>query len=188
MKVVYFYSSLIYGNDSYEQRALAAISIASVRRYMPYARIVHLGDHRTRTLDGVDEALNIQWKSGTNRCDAHVLIHGEALFLDTDTVVTKDLGSVFKSDFQIAVAVREDPTEDLKYNAGVVFCRDEHIWYDAADRIRACGDPERGFNQALLSGKYKVLELPALYNFTPPADVAVYHFKGPRKRVMLDMR
>ena len=188
MKVVYFYSSLIYGNDSYEQRALAEVSISSVRRYMPYARIVHLGDHKTKSLDGVDEFLAITWKAGTNRGDAHALIHGECLYLDTDTVVTRDLSPVFKENFQIAVAVREDPTEDLKYNAGVIFCRDEHIWTDVADRIRSCGDPERGFNQALLSGKYKVLELPTLYNFTPPADVAVYHFKGPRKRVMLDMR
>jgi hypothetical protein len=187
VRVVYFYSSLIFGNESYEQRALAHISIRSVRRYMPSAKILHLGDHKTKTLEGVDEFLAIEWKRGTNRADAHALIHGEALYLDTDTVVTRDLSPVFRENFQVAVAVREDPTETMRYNGGVIFCRDEHIWRDVSERIRSVGDAELGFNQALLSGKYKVHELPVAYNYTPPSDVAVYHFKGPRKRVMLDM-
>lgn len=185
MKVVYFYSSLIYGSDSYEQRALAAISIRSVRRHMPGVKIVHLTDHRTKTLDDVDEVLTIEWKKATNRADAHALVHGEVLYLDTDTVITKDLSSVLKENFQIAVAVRDDDT-GLRYNGGVIFCRDEHVWRDVAARTRDLGDAEQAFNEVLLSGKYKVFELPNLYNYTPP-DVAVYHFKGPRKLVMLDM-
>lgn len=190
MKVVYFYSSLIYGTgDSYEQRALARISISSVRRHMPYARIVHLGDHQTKTLDGVDEALTIQWNRGTNRADAHALIRGEALFLDTDTVVTRDLSDVFRAEFQIAATLRppEEITETYKYQGGIIFCRDEHVWHDVASRIRSGADPEQGYNDALLSGKYKVMELPQIFNYTPPADIAIYHFKGPRKRVMLDL-
>lgn len=181
MKVCYTFVD--FGHEETRlQRPLAAKSIASVRRHMPNAEIVHLTDLKTKTLDGVNSVLAMDW-TGHNRGDFQAQIHGDAIFLDTDTIVTRDLTDVFAQDFDVAVTERHDSEE---YNQGVVFSRNEKFWKAVANLARSRGVyDEAVFTEVVNKGGFKVLELPIAYNFAVPPGLAVLHFKGPRKKFML---
>ena len=184
MKVVYFYAGVYNGKDYPEQRRLASISIASVRRQMPQVEIVHLTDERMRPLTGVDSVIRCELRPKTNRGDFQATIEDDVLFLDTDTILLRDVSYVFHdADFQVALS--RFPGEQ-PFNQGVVFSRAPRFWDAVARRARENGVyDERAFNDVLLGGDWRVKELPDLYNFTPPPDLAIFHFKGPRKKVML---
>lgn len=183
------YATAVAGfNDDPEQRQMARISMASVRRHMPDVEIVHLSDHRTKTLEGADSVMAIEWKAGhSNRGDLHALVHGDVLFLDTDTLIARDLRPVFDGSFEVAVAKRPDAwAGPEKYNQGVVFSSDEHFWKDLAEHARARKQwSEVTFMEVFDSGRYRTKVLPEIYNYSPPADVAVLHWKGIRHRDML---
>jgi hypothetical protein len=184
VKVAYAFAD--FGHDAAtEQRWLAAASISSVRRHMPGVPIVHLSDLRTKTLDGVDEVIAREW---TNRAELQAHLHGPVLFLDTDTILMRDVRHVFEKEFDVAVASRPSDWADADraYNQGVVFSRNEHFWGTLSDLSKQRGRyGEEEFSYVVKSGEFKVLELPESYNFSPPDDLAVLHFKGPRKRMML---
>lgn len=189
MRIAYLFVD--FGHDeSEEQRKLASISIASVRKHMPGVEIIHLSDLRTKTLEGVDSVLCMPWE-GNNRGDLQAQLHGDMLFLDTDTIVTKDLSGVFEDmDFEVAVARRPDYWEhkEAEFNQGVVFSRNEKFWKAVAEKARQRQSyDEIGFTDVVLNGGFRVKLLPETYNFSIPHDIAVFHFKGQRKKVMLDL-
>ena len=187
MKVAYLYVD--FGHEvGAEQRKLAAISIASVRKHMPGVEIVHLADLKTKTLDGVDSVLAMAW-DGHNRGDLQSQIHGDVLFLDTDTIITQDVSGVFNDkDFEVAVAKRPSDWEGDEFNQGVVFSRNEKFWKAVAEKARERKVyDEAGFTDVVLNGGFRVKQLPETYNLAIPPDTAILHFKGQRKKVMLGL-
>lgn len=186
MNVAYFFVD--HGHEaSAEHRLLALRSIWSVRKHIPNANIIHLADYKTKTLDGVDEVIAARFDPKTfNRAHFQAQVWGPCIFLDTDTIVTRDVSDVFKQKFDIAVAKRPEGWEGTeKYNGGVIFSTGEHFWKDFAKHTEEHGCTDQTFSDFLLASGYRKLELPEAYNFSPPDDVAVLHFKGPRKKTML---
>lgn len=194
MRVAYLYVD--FGHEvNAEQRRLAAISIASVRKHMPGVEIVHLADLKTKTLDGVDSVLAAAWDgplcvpTHNNRGDLQAQLHGDVLFLDTDTILTQDVSGVFDDkEFEVAVAKRPDDWEGAEFNQGVVFSRNEKFWKAVAEKARERKIyDEAGFTDVVLNGGFRVKQLSETYNFAIPPDTAILHFKGQRKRVMLGL-
>lgn len=186
MRVAYLF--IDFGHDAtVEQRQLATKSIASVRRHMPAAEIIHLTDMKTEPLDGVDCVWATEW-AGKNRADLQSAVDGDTLFLDTDTIIMQDVSAVFKQSFDVAVAARP-PDWDHKeapFNQGVVFSRSPEFWRAVAKKARERRSyDEEGFSDVVLNGGFKVLELPVDFNFSVPPNLSILHFKGQRKKYML---
>lgn len=183
MKVVYFYS-MAFGKDYPEQRRMAAVSIASVRRQMPRAEVIHLTDPAMRPLYGVDSVIRMGGLDPKNRADFQSRMDGECLFIDTDTIMVNDVTPVFHDTaFDVAVSGKN---EDGQYNQGVVFSRCPEFWAAVADKARELKVyDEPGFNSVVGSGRFKVKELSNVYNFSVPQDMQIFHFKGQRKKTML---
>ena len=188
MKVAYFHIDFPH-SEAELSRALAVKSIASVRKNMPAATIVHATNYGTKAFE-VDEVVRhhhdaqLLPQSGFNRADIQATIAGDVLFLDTDTLLLRDVSDVFTHEFDIAVAM---PRED-EFNQGVVFSRRPEFWTNVAEEARRQKRySEKAFSDVVRSGKYKVRVLAAEYNYPPPPDLAVMHFKGRRKNLMWAM-
>ena len=172
-----------------EYRAMAAISILSVKKHMPQVRIIHLADEKVAPLYGVHEVM--RWGS-KNRPMSHSEVLGDSLFMDVDTVVRRDVSHVFLHDFDVAVVDRKDEAKHplRPYNSGVTFSRSKAFW-EAVDRAFALKDMETAFNSVATSGRFKVKVLPNSYNFVPDdgaeeGDNAIVHYKGIKKPLMLE--
>lgn len=187
--------------------ALAGRLIRSVRARMPGVEIVHLTDADTEPLVGVDTVCR-------QPCSKFVALAclelfqwagvGDWLFLDSDTIVQRDVSHVFDQAFDIAVADREGTLLDkeigtkfmarMPYNAGVVFSRSPAFWVSAVARLAKMpvkrhvwmGDQE-AMNRVIADGGYRVLVLSNDYNYPPKHEhddisgKAIIHLKGPRK-------
>jgi len=196
MRVAYIF--IDHGNKipTAEQRKLAKISMASVRKHMPGVEIIHLSDLKTKTLEDADSVLCMPWDGHNNRGDFQAQLHGDMLFLDTDTILMQDVSHVFDDkQFEVAVAKRGE-WDDCKgeYNQGVVFSRQEKFWKAVANKARERSqyDPinsydEVGFSEVVSSNAFRVKVLDQAYNFSPPPGLAIFHFKGARKAQMLSL-
>ena len=116
---------------------IAQIMVASVRAAMPHARIVQMTDYATKPVTGVDHAIRKRWDGKTLM--TYRLEHlkdfppGDAVFLDADVVVQKDLAPLFEDEFDIGLTYRDatDPSllltpqayETMPFNTGVVLSR-----------------------------------------------------------------
>src|SRR3990167_7325139 len=120
----------------------------------------------------------------------HAQLHGDMLFLDTDTILVRDVSHVFDDkEFEVAVAKRGAFDEcGGEFNQGVVFSRQEKFWKAVADKARERKSyDEIGFSEVVNSKEFRVKVLENDYNFAPPPNLAIFHFKGPRKKHMLDL-
>lgn len=169
-------------------------SIDSVRRVMPHAKVTLMTDSETPEID-CDTRIE---KEYDGLLMPYRLLHlsclpeGEWLFLDTDTIVLRDVSSVFRESFDVALTKRDiviDPNgvnlaETMPYNTGVMFSTSKNFWEEC---YRACkgfhvelkkwwGDQlavrlvakHEGFDEFRPKRKFKVLELDVdPYNFTP---------------------
>lgn len=186
MKVAYFHIDFQHG-ETERSRALAAKSIASARKHMPSAKFVHVTNHGTRALDDVDEVVRSHHagellpQSGYNRADIQAMLDGDVLFLDTDTILMRDVSDVFLHDFDIALAM----PMDSEFNQGVVFSRSQRFWREVADEARKQKRySEKAFSDVVSSGAYRVRILSHDYNHFPSPALAIMHFKGQRKHLM----
>lgn len=193
---------------------VAQIMVASVKRAMPAAKIVQMTDYDTKPVIGVDEVIR-------KRYDGRFLMpyrmlhlqdfpETDAVFLDTDVVVRKNLTSVFDEDFDIGLTIRLEPiidptgvdvTQTMPYNTGVMFSRPtgKAFWQDAYRYCLALPDEKKEWWGDQLSVKaiadktsLKIKTFPCdLYNHTPASenqdlgDKFVVHYKGKRKEWML---
>src|SRR5262245_16695786 len=128
--------------------------VASVRQTMPRAKIIQLTDYATKPVQGVHEVIRKRWDG--KRLMTYRLLHLEefppsnAVFLDADIVVRKDLTSVFDDEFDVALT-RRDATdsslgpavrEAMPFNTGVMFSKasGREFWSAAHEAVRAMPD------------------------------------------------
>ncbi|MCC7484463.1 MAG: hypothetical protein IT529_05695 [Burkholderiales bacterium] len=194
---------------------LASIMVASARRAMPAARIVHLADEATPAVGGVNETVRRPY-DGAHLMDfrlAHfaALAPCEVLFLDTDVMIEKDFTPLFDWEFDVALTVREDMVidpfgvdvaVDMPYNTGVMLAKPSGwaFWREAARHCAGLPEEERrwwGDQHAVKAvadtAPLCVLDLPcALYNHSPHLatdDLSgrfAIHYKGYRKPWMAE--
>lgn len=193
---------------------VAQIMVASVKKAMPTARIVQMTDADTKPVTGVDEVIRKRYDGKYPM--PYRLLHlkdfpdADAVFLDTDVVVQKDLSPIFENEFDIGLTVRTGPvfdpdgvdlTMEMPYNTGVMFSRPtgRPFWEEAYRCCMALPAGEKEWWGDQLSVKtaadtsvLKIATFPCdLYNYTPgspDADVSdkfVVHYKGLRKQWML---
>lgn len=187
---------------------LTLISIASARKAMPDCEILIIHPIWHSVHPSILLAANYAQpikdlpKDGHydyRRCMANSQISGDYLFIDTDTIIQKDLIDVWASDFDIAIARRTKIFDSrIPYNMGVCFSRSPLFWAKVAAQIpkNAKGyiEPERAFSRVCQMAEFNAKVLPdTLYNHTPDRtkdDVShayIVHYKGvSRKNMMLN--
>ena len=193
--------------------ALPRIMVASVRRAMPAARIVHLTDELTAPIAGTDETIRRRYDGSflmTFRL-AHfaALAPCNAVFLDTDVMVQRDLSPLFDWEFDVALTARdgsvidpggEDISLDMPYDIGVMLSKPSgwEFWREAerhcarlSEDHRRWGGDQHAVKAVADTAPLCILDLECrLYNHTPHTeteDVAgryVVHYKGARKAWM----
>lgn len=193
---------------------VAQVMVASVKRVMPAAKIVQMTDYDTKPVTGVDEIIR-------KRYDGRFLMpyrmlhlqdfpEPQAIFLDTDIVVRKDLTPVFDEDFDVGLTIRLGPiidpngvdvTKEMPYNTGVMFSKQagKPFWAGAHRYCLSLPEEEREWWGDQISVKatadtssLKLKTFPCnLYNYTPSSpdenlsDKFIVHYKGRRKDWML---
>jgi hypothetical protein len=190
VRIAYIFIDHGHKVDTAQQRKLARISMASVRKHMPGVEIIHLSDMKTKTLEDADSVICMPWDGHNNRGDFQAQLHGDMLFLDTDTIIMQDVSNVFDDkSFEVAVARRGEWDDcNGEFNQGVVFSRQEKFWKAVAEKARTRGTyDEVGFSEVVNSGAFRIKLLEQAYNFSPPPGLAIFHFKGARKSQMLSL-
>lgn len=193
MKLVYFLASPIAKKYQNYVR-LAALAIASARKHMRDAHIVHLTDMDTPALTGVDEVMRVPT---SRRALAHSMVDGEVIFIDVDTIIKKDVSHVLDDkSFDIAVSRRRNVMgTHNEFNSGVVFSRCQKFWSHVHIEWEKDNYAfnEHAFNTVIHGGQYRVAYLDATYNYTPKSDTEdvsmanIVHYKGKRKAWMLQL-
>ena len=180
-----------------ENRSLPEIMVRSARLAMRDARIVQFTDESTLPVAGVDEVIR-RPVSGEELMIARLdhlacFEHREALFLDTDIIVRRDLRKVFDLPFDVALTRRygtlmvvdDDPfrphfpsgnlIDYMPYNAGVMFSRTRDFWVDCRKACESMhpifrrwyGD-QMALKAVVEGGDYAVVELAAhKLNYAP---------------------
>jgi len=180
-----------------DDRSLPEIMVRSARLAMADAHIVQFTDEVTPPVAGVDTVIR-RPVSGEELMIARLdhlagFEHREAIFLDTDIIVRRDLREVFELSFDVALTRRygvlvvadDDPFRQhfpsgnlidyMPYNAGVMFSRTQDFWVDCR---KACEDMHPDFrrwygDQMALKAvvdrrEYAVFELAApILNYSP---------------------
>lgn len=197
-----------------EDGFLPRVMVASARRAMPDARIVHLADEVTPPVAGVDEVLRLPYDGMylmTFRL-AHFaqLQPCQAVFLDTDVIVQRDLSLLFQSNFDVALTKREnigldpqgvDVAAAMPYNTGVMLSKPSgwDFWRNAwkccetfPDEVRRWWGDQFAIKAVAEIAPLAILELPCdIYNYSPGletenvSDRFVVHYKGERKPWMV---
>ena len=197
-----------------ESALLPRIMVASARRAAPGARIVHLADERSPPVDGVDDTVRLPYDGEhlmTFRL-AHFSNFApcDAVFLDTDVVVQKDLSPLFDREFDVALTRREnagldpqgrDVADLMPYNTGVMLSRPSgwDFWHNVLrycetlpDELRRWWGDQYAVKAVAEVAPLNVCELPCdLYNYSPATDTEdlggrfVVHYKGNRKPWMI---
>lgn len=188
---------------------LAECMAASIRHWMPHARIAQHTDLTYPALPWADEVrrtvfpgdiIDQRWSQMTE----HTMARPEAnlIQLDCDVVLRDDVTDVFDMDFDIAMC-RTPDRRDRVFNAGVIFQKPSgaSFWREV---VREYQDPRirdgwegsqtaitRAADRVLREGM-KILELPFdVYNYTPdaageaPGTARLVHYRGRRKRFMI---
>jgi lipopolysaccharide biosynthesis glycosyltransferase len=193
---------------------LPSIMVATVRRAMPRARIVQLTDETTAPVAHVHDIIRAPYDGKhlmTFRL-AHFaqLEPCNAVFLDTDVMVQKDLEPLFDWTFDVALTIREgaipdphgvDVTASMPYNTGVMLSKPEgwEFWEEASKHCETLPDDARRWWGDQFSVKtiaevipLCILDLPCdIYNYTPSSETEdlsdrfVVHYKGQRKPWMI---
>lgn len=182
------------GESSDEGYACAKLLVASVRRCLPSAQIVHFTDLTSPGVKGVDAVRRKPSEPmALLRMRHHAGVDGEWLFVDTDVIVQRSaVRKVFDDeDFDIAITDRTWPhlraavgfTEAMPFNTGVMFSRCPRFWGDVYCRLRHLEPAQQQWmgDQEVIceivteeSPRYRVRHLRGhKYNFPPsiPNDV-----------------
>jgi lipopolysaccharide biosynthesis glycosyltransferase len=191
------------------------IMVASVRAAMPGARIVQMTDHDTRKVIGADDVIRKAWDR--KFLMTYRLLHlkefpaADAIFLDADIVVQKDLRPLFRDEFDVALTYRDETDPSLRkspeayqmmpFNAGVMLSRPSgrDFW---AETHRVClempearqqwfGD-QLAIKEVAARTTLKVKQYPcAFYNYSPArwdedlSEKFVIHYKGENRKMWM---
>lgn len=179
--------------------------VRSVRANMD-AHVVQWTDEETPGVEGVDDVKRRPWRHGNPMIYKMEFLReqdSEALILDTDVIVQKDVGSVFSLPFDVALTWRDGPIYDpegkdltkiMPINCGVMFHRNPEFWEAC---LKWCEDKPVGWyaDQLAVAGVWKWFDVLRLhcdnFNYTPKScdeDVSsrlIVHYKGKRKDWML---
>jgi lipopolysaccharide biosynthesis glycosyltransferase len=194
---------------------ICQIMVASVRAAMPGARIVQMSDYETKKVTGVDEVVRKHWDR--KFLMPYRLLHlkdfaaEQAIFLDADVVVQKDLGPLFQDEFDVALTYRDETDPSLRnspeayelmpFNAGVVLARasGKAFWDEAyqlclnmpEDSRRWFGD-QLAIKEVAARTTLRVRQYPcALYHYSPgkrEEDLGgkyVVHYKGDTRKTWM---
>ena len=183
--------------------ALPELMVKSVHLAMPDAHIVQFSDLDTPRVAGAHDVIRRSVSLDElmiARLD-HLaeFAHREAIFLDTDIIVRRDLREVFALPFDVALTRRygelalaaDDPygrhfpsgnvIDYMPYNAGVMFSRTQDFWIacrEACEHMHP--DFRRWYGDQIAlkavadTGEYAVFELAAhILNYSPahPQDI-----------------
>lgn len=191
---------------------MAALMLDSIRQSMPGVEVYHLTDGSCPKLAGSNGAKRIagDMPMAIRRMQHHAGCEGEWLFIDSDVIVQKDVRSVFKEKFDIALTDRDGTiTNEAKYaavmpyNIGVVFSRSKEFWRAVIGHLLTLpaqyqeweGDQRVVCEMVRQGGQgFDVKIIPGLlYNYPPRAaddprmqDAAICHWKGNRKKWLLE--
>lgn len=193
------------------------IMVASVRAAMSNARIVQMTDFETQKIMGVDEVIRKHWDQ--RLLMPYRLLHlkdfpaADAIFLDADVVVQKDLSHLFQDEFDVALTYRDETDPSLRkspeayrtmpFNSGVMLARasGRDFWAEAHGVCLAMPEDQQSWFGDQLAIKevaartsLSIMQYPcALFNYSPSrwdenlSDKFVIHYKGQRRKVwMLD--
>lgn len=183
-----------------DESDLAEMMVNSVKRCMPYAKVIQQTDEKTPQLPFVDEVWR---KPRTGDFIEHRFgmlseLKDECLSLDYDVIVQADLSHVFNDDWDVCLTERSGAPEETRYNSGVMFLRPSGngFWKKMLKEYQNHKDGWMGGQvaicKALQKTRYKVKLLDRdQYNYTPQStpqeDVSkrlVVHYKGKRKEWM----
>lgn len=193
---------------------LASRMVKSVRKNIPDARVVQFTHKADNALSFVDDVV-IRSANGMGLMEARIdhfanYPHDEALFLDPDILVQKDVWEVFDNPFDIAIAHRNEPltldgadvSKDMPYNTGVIFSRGVNFWRATLELMKPMSLDDRNWfgdqiavAQLIKDGHFKVREIDnKIYNYSPKKEsenvsaCSIVHYKGNRKEWMLRRR
>lgn len=195
-------------HPQYPTMPRAAITIASVRKFIPEAKIIQITNLSFPGFDGVDEVVRLEntgdFIDWVTRGFIAVMQRGEpVLHIGTDVVIKAPVSDVFDDDFDVAASLYplRDRT-DGAYCGDVEFTKPSGLefWQDVLEYYRntpAIQDGWEGGQTAFLEvvkrNRYTVKPLEFdTYCYTPEAlgeDVSaakVLHFRGPRKWMMAE--
>ena len=198
------------GEDSLLPRGM----VASARRAMSDARILHLADEHTTAVPGADEVIRLPY-DGVHMPTFKLqhlarLQPCDAAFLDTDIIVQQDLSPLFDTDFDVALTRRENAGLDpsgtdiaklMPYNGGVLFSKPSgwdfwiNVWQQCetySDELRKWWGDQYAIKAVAQIAPLKIRELACdVYNYSPSLETedlsgrAIIHYKGERKAWML---
>ena len=173
--------------------------IASVKRHMPDIPLFHLTDGDTEAL-GEPIRLAEPKPLALNRITHYSRLIGDWLLVDTDIIFNRDVREVFNQPFDVAFAERDEKNDyctAMPYNLGVVFSRNWQFWADIVPAVQGLPPKLQEWEGGQLASgwyatrdwcPYKILKLPAEYNYCPKSkdeDVsgkAIVHYKGRRPK------
>lgn len=192
-------------------RELALRMLRSVKEVMPDLEVVQMTDMKTPALPGVDNVIAMSTTGlefAPFRLKHLSVFEGEAIFLDTDVIVKKDLREAFNEPFDVGLTKRDYPifgrdsgknlTDTMPYNTGVMFSRspdffriaykysltrskEEQQWF--ADQISVA--------EVAKSGAFNVKEFNCeLWNRVPVraddlGEAYAVHYKGDKRKAWM---
>lgn len=180
---------------------LAQSLIRSVHATMPGVPIVQLTDDTSPPVLGADLVeRNEKGPMLERRLEHYARREGDWLLVDTDIIIRADVRDVW-DDFDVALADRawphlpqsEEVYRTMPFNTGVAFSRNHKFWVDVLAVWRKADNKDwlseqRAVWQVVRTGMYRVRILDGnRYNYPPKnqldklQDVAIAHYKGPRK-------
>lgn len=128
-------------------RELAKRMLRSVRAAMPGIEVVQMTDTKTPALPDIDDLVAMKTEGmgfAPYRLKHLSLFEGDAIFLDTDVIVKRDLREAFDEPFDVGLTKRDyaiigketgrNLTESMPYNTGVMFCRDRRFFQMCYER------------------------------------------------------
>lgn len=183
---------------------LAQALVRSVHATMPGVPLIHLTDDTSPQVLGTDAIVrNQKGPMLERRLEHYAQCEGDWLLVDTDVIIRQDVRNVW-DDFDVALTDRawphlpqpEEVYRTMPFNTGVAFSRGYAFWRDVLKVWRATENKDwlseqRAVWQVVRTGQYRVKILDGMtYNYPPKnqtdtlQNVAIAHYKGPRKEWM----
>jgi len=191
-------------------RELAKRMVRSAKDAMPGIEIVQMTDTRTPAVVGVDDvvAMKPTEEFAPFRLRHMSLFDGDAIFLDTDVIVKRDLRDAFEEGFDVGLTKRDYPiygrqtginlTETMPYNTGVMFSRDPGFFRAAHEYALTLPlDKQQWFADQMAvayiakQGRFKVKEFTCeVWNRVPVCaddlgEAYAVHYKGEKRKAWM---
>lgn len=194
-----------------EFRELATRMVKSVLEHMPFTEIVQMSDFNTKPIPGIDglRPLTIGEDFMPYRLRHLAEFEGEAIFLDTDIIVRRNLREAFNEQFDVGLTKREyqilhrktgeDIAKAMPYNTGVMFSRKPDFFWEAYKYCKSLPQEKQQWwgdqisvNHIAKQGNYSIHEFPCeIWNRVPvrvddyKPETYVTHYKGDKRKAWM---